>query len=665
MKTPVLLLGASVIFWGWQTGLWIFALPIALILEASHFIDWRWDFSAYDVRRITDLCIIVFFLSFVYILLENRSIYFIYHLLQWLPCIFFPLIVAQSYSINDHIDIHNQFFILKKVHNEHNFKSVTVNLNYFYLAICILSSSCANNRDNYFYFGMFLITSVALWFVRSKRFPFINWFILILLAGNIGFIGHLGLHQLHLTVEERVVEWLANTSGQYIDPLNKQTNIGEIGLLKMSNDILFRVASRAQLTSPLLLREATYNKYQSSDWLASSPDFTSIQPESNGTTWHLANKPAHSSTVSISTRLNNGKGLLKLADGTFQIDELPVNSMERNKYGTVKVEGNFDAIAYQIHFEPSLSLDKPPTENDLQIPKQEKPALNQVISQIDILGKSPEQILPRVETFFQKNFSYSLKLAGKGEYSTPISKFLLKTRSGHCEYFATATTLLLRAVGIPARYAVGYSVHEFSPLENQYVVRSRHAHAWTLAYVGGKWQVIDTTPADWTTLEDATAPKWALISDLWSFLIFKISACFRYIRHSNLFKHVWWLLFLLIFIVMRILNREKLLLHRSKKRTLSKTLATNVANKTPSEFYIIEKVLNELGLSRQPSESLKKWIERLKQELHTSDLIEELTSIIELYYRHRFDPQGIEESETARLKSSVKSWLDKYHQRRI
>ncbi|MBT8330725.1 MAG: transglutaminase-like domain-containing protein, partial [Deltaproteobacteria bacterium] len=39
-----------------------------------------------------------------------------------------------------------------------------------------------------------------------------------------------------------------------------------------------------------------------------------------------------------------------------------------------------------------------------------------------------------------------------------IENFLTRSRSGHCEYFATATVLLLRQAGIPARYARGYSV---------------------------------------------------------------------------------------------------------------------------------------------------------------------------------------------------------------
>ena len=87
--------------------------------------------------------------------------------------------------------------------------------------------------------------------------------------------------------------------------------------------------------------------------------------------------------------------------------------------------------------------------------------------------------------------------------NTPLTRFLLTSRSGHCEYFATATVLLLRQLGIPARYAVGYYVHE--PAGSGYVVRERDAHAWCLAWnrQTGSWDDFDTTPASWVAIEGA------------------------------------------------------------------------------------------------------------------------------------------------------------------
>ena len=132
-------------------------------------------------------------------------------------------------------------------------------------------------------------------------------------------------------------------------------------------------------------------------------------------------------------------------------------------------------------------------------------------------------MLHTLSAFFQDKdkFSYSTwqgleKLASTNE--TPLSRFLLRTRSGHCEYFATATVLLLRQLGIPARYAVGYAVHEASG--RQYVVRQRDAHAWCLVWnpTSETWQDFDTTPASWvagrgrTRVADAV-PVGLLVAD--------------------------------------------------------------------------------------------------------------------------------------------------------
>ncbi|MFB2919321.1 transglutaminase-like domain-containing protein [Aerosakkonema funiforme] len=656
MKTPMLLLGAGLIFWGWQTGMWIFAIPMAILIEGSRFISWRWDFSKADVRRIANLCLIILIFLIVYLLIQNPTFYFVYTLLQWLPVVSFPLLATQTYSLEEKIDITTLFLLFNEEETNKN-KRFTIDISYLYVGICILASSNANVRDIYFYIGMFLLLAIALWSVRSKRFSPMLWLCFILTAGSIGFIGQLGLHQLHLTLEDRVATWYSNGNELETNSLKKQTNMGDIGVLKRSNQIAFRVATENQQTRPRLLREATYNKYKASMWVASKPNFTPVQPETDGTSWRLGNQPANHSTITISTTLRGGQGLLTLPDGTFEIDKLPVSRMEKNKYGAVKVAGKVNHITYHIHFNHNLSLDNPPTEDDLQIPDREKPALNQILRQLDIQSKSPPEIVNRIDMFFQKNFTYSLQLTGKENNLTPISTFLLKSRAGHCEYFATATTLLLRAAGIPARYAVGYSVREFSSLENQYIVRSRHAHAWTMVYLNNRWQVLDTTPADWTSIEDASASKFGFISDLWSLLTFKLGN----IIASQALQYGWWLILPLIFILMWRFGSKKGVRRLSAKRILPKAKAKCDLATKDSEFALIEKALNELGLTRHPSESLKSWIKRMKEESAASDLIDDIIPIVELHYRDRFDPAGIKETEKTILKSSIRSWLNKYY----
>ena len=114
MKTPSLLLGAALIFWGWQTGLWILDAVMTIVLESSRFIRLRWDLSTADFRRISDLCSLLFVILLVYLLVSDRSAYFLIVLVKWLPIIFFPLLVAQAYATSDRIDISALFLLLRK-----------------------------------------------------------------------------------------------------------------------------------------------------------------------------------------------------------------------------------------------------------------------------------------------------------------------------------------------------------------------------------------------------------------------------------------------------------------------------------------------------------------------------------------------------------------------
>lgn len=64
----------------------------------------------------------------------------------------------------------------------------------------------------------------------------------------------------------------------------------------------------------------------------------------------------------------------------------------------------------------------------------------------------------------------------------PLEDFISEHKEGHCEYFAGALTLLLRAIGIPARVVVGYACYP-SKDESTTIVRQSDAHSWVEAYI--------------------------------------------------------------------------------------------------------------------------------------------------------------------------------------
>jgi len=75
----------------------------------------------------------------------------------------------------------------------------------------------------------------------------------------------------------------------------------------------------------------------------------------------------------------------------------------------------------------------------------------------------------------------------------PVAWFLFDAKAGHCEYFASALTVLLRARGIPARLATGFYSDERAA-DGAVVARRGNAHAWVEVRTAAGWATLDPTP---------------------------------------------------------------------------------------------------------------------------------------------------------------------------
>lgn len=71
--------------------------------------------------------------------------------------------------------------------------------------------------------------------------------------------------------------------------------------------------------------------------------------------------------------------------------------------------------------------------------------------------------------------------------------FLEDSDRGYCVHFASAATVLLRAAGVPARYVTGFMVQ--TRAGEPVTVTADMAHAWAEYYDGGKWVILEATPA--------------------------------------------------------------------------------------------------------------------------------------------------------------------------
>jgi transglutaminase-like putative cysteine protease len=87
--------------------------------------------------------------------------------------------------------------------------------------------------------------------------------------------------------------------------------------------------------------------------------------------------------------------------------------------------------------------------------------------------------------------------------------YLFETRRGACDLAATTAAVMCRAVGIPARVAVGYVAEEPLPEGQGWLIRQEHAHMWMEAYFPGiGWATFDFSPPATDLEESALRLAW-------------------------------------------------------------------------------------------------------------------------------------------------------------
>ncbi|MFQ5410971.1 MAG: DUF3488 and DUF4129 domain-containing transglutaminase family protein [Phycisphaerae bacterium] len=113
-------------------------------------------------------------------------------------------------------------------------------------------------------------------------------------------------------------------------------------------------------------------------------------------------------------------------------------------------------------------------------------------------------IATEIADFLRSNaFTYTLHRGGRPEHSDPIQDFLFNNRRGHCEYFASAMTLMCQAIGIRARLVSGYHGGEFNEAGGFFLFRKRDAHAWVEVFLQDRgWVIFDPTPSNTTQRRD-------------------------------------------------------------------------------------------------------------------------------------------------------------------
>lgn len=155
--------------------------------------------------------------------------------------------------------------------------------------------------------------------------------------------------------------------------------------------------------------------------------------------------------------------------------------------------------SYEMVSSPDF-VDSPGLKNThrvsaLKLPEGFNPQTRELIQAWRQETESDVDLVNRALAYFnEENFFYTLNPPLLSEDT--VDEFLFETRSGFCEHYASAFTVMMRMAGIPARVVTGYQGGWRSTIGNYLLVRQSDAHAWSEVWLPNRgWTRVDPTAA--------------------------------------------------------------------------------------------------------------------------------------------------------------------------
>jgi transglutaminase-like putative cysteine protease len=626
----------------------LFGVAAAALLELPSLARARWDFTDTEFNRLWDICTILFLLCAAYLRFSEDVSSAAYKFFQWMPLIFFPMAIGHLFCVRPQVPLKAFSWFMRRKGAEGADKGIS--FGWVYFALVLLSAGATNERDIWFYCGTACLIGLGLWSTRPARVTAVAWCVIFLGVVGAGYYGQSRLQEIQAYLENKASELFVRFGRREFDPNQSRTAMGGIGELKQSSRIVMKVKSEFGPV-PERLREATFSKLDGIIWKGSGRSFDSVPVEPDATSWTIVPGAPFRAGVRIIERADRKRTLLSVPLGTVQLKDLAATSVETNRYQVVQAKGNPGLLNY-VALYGDMTPEGAPWGWDKEIPEAEESAIESIAREMKIQrNATPENVISAIVEFFAQNFRYTTfqKARALGLHdATPLSDFLLKTRAGHCEYFASATVLLLREFGIPSRYATGYAVQELSRDDDAYVIRERHGHAWALAYVGGKWVEVDSTPPGWEEAEASEFPFYERLKDEWEKFAFGFLE-WRWLGDWTFFRMIapWLVIPMVLFLGWKTFGR-RMSVARDHRQTRDWPGAD-------SEFFALERKLAKAGLARLSGESSREWIARVAMD--EPRLSENLKAALELHSRYRFDPRGLSASERDDLRLVVQRAL--------
>ncbi len=236
------------------------------------------------------------------------------------------------------------------------------------------------------------------------------------------------------------------------------------------------------------LRGASYDYYDGTTWI------TTGQPDGRNQWPRSRNSERFAMTITT--------------DSVHTVLYLPYYSgnLQALENGRLPNDKNFEAYQLTYNVIPPGKMD---TGADMtvdglytQLPGftqrwAEKQAQSLLDERLDLMdAQQVQQAAAAIASYVRSSAKYSLKTPEMpGDTLDFVRWFLEESDTGYCVHFASSAVVLLRSVGIPARYVTGYMVKLSGKGETE--VMATDAHAWVEYYLPGVgWMVLEVTPGN-------------------------------------------------------------------------------------------------------------------------------------------------------------------------
>jgi hypothetical protein len=640
------LLGSALLFWGATTDRLLVGFVIALLVEARHWTRFRWEFDDEAYGRAWQFTSLAIALAAVVIWLEGNRYTALPGLLSWLPPLLLPMQFVQTYGMRDSLPVSVFSFLARqrRVRNERlGLIEVSADFNFGnVLFVTTLVASTVGSRADTWWFlpGVVVLTG---WMLLASGSRALSMLPALALAGVLGIAGQLGL--------ERVEGWFGRSSGSHrgrFDPNSVYTMIGSRGTVQQSPDIVWRLHLKENTRPPTLLRTATFNSFLAASWQnqrRASNKFEDLDTFIGEEDFYLLQSSRQGMKVlslpSFTLRGEaSGETPLPLPGDTAGLRDFGLDGAERNPTGTVRIFPKHSVIEGTVFWHGDTNPEGPPLgQEEIRIPISEREVIHEVAKKLR-LDTEPDlhRKLSLIRNWFQKDFRYTRHLKIEHQLfrttgTTAIGRFLTRNRTGHCEYFATAATLILRDAGIPARYAIGYAVIEKDTKRDEFLIRGTHGHAWCRVWnpASGLWIDFDPTPPDWSATISQEPSLMQQLGDYQK----RMREDFALWRNRPSNRLAVSLAMTLIglalagFVMRRLWKSKRLLESRNPTGTYQGSVV-----RTP--LHDLETQARKLIGQRPPGLPFGEWLARLRPALQETLTLDEA---IDLHQRIRFDPE--------------------------